>query len=145
MKWQYRSSGSFPFRKTWIGGQESVFRKEEGNATVFLWYYKGVTFITNRCSLQLANSTHFNFSSQKKFESRTSFAACGCRFANYFFCNCTWTINLLVILFKSVCCQVLCELFWGNSIGKKLVRLDWEKAVYWSFRGNIRMISINRS
>ena len=56
--------------------------------------------------------------------------ACRCRFANDY---CTWTINLLVMLLKNVCCQLWCELFcqlFWNSIGKKCIRLDREKVIY---------------
>ena len=57
-------------------------------------------------------------------------AACGYRFASDY---CMWTINLLVILLKNVHCHLLymsCFVSRGNSIGKKFIRLDWEKAVY---------------
>ena len=60
------------FRKAWMGGQESAFKKDkkralgtEGNTTFFLCYqpycHKGFTFTLTSCSFQLNQY-------EKKFE-----------------------------------------------------------------------------
>ena len=94
--------------------------------------HKGFTFTTTRYSLQLTQRI-LTFRA-RRILMMTNFVVCGCRFANNFFCKIITHGSLIYRWYycKNVCCQFLCELFYSreNSIGKKLVRLDWEKAVY---------------
>ena len=124
MKWQLaawsylpRSLCSFPFRKDWIGGQESAFKKDkkrapgtEGSTAFFLCYqpncHKGFTLTTTECSFQLTQC-------ETKFEDG-ELGSLQMQVCIYFFCKvsiCGPLIYLQMTLLKNVCCQLLCELF----------------------------------
>ena len=81
------------------------------------------------------NSTNFNFSCQGKLDDDELRSMRMQVYKSFFLSECcVWAINLLVISLKNICCQFLCELCFDSrekSIGKKLIRLDWEKTVYW--------------
>ena len=81
---QPRSLCSFAFRKAWIGGQESAFKKDkkralrtEANTTFFyaicliislVCYHKGFTFTATRCRFQLTELILAFHARSKKFE-----------------------------------------------------------------------------
>ena len=75
---------------------------------------------------------YFKFLCQKKFED-DKLHSIGCSFANDFFCKIV-AHGLLIYEKKkkmfSVNFYVSCFDIIRNSIGKKLIRLDWEEAVY---------------
>ena len=65
----------------------------------------------------------------------TNFKVCGCRFANDFFCKVTAHGSLIYrwYYWKVFAVNFYASYFVsrGNSIWKKLIRLNWEKVVYW--------------
>ena len=92
----------------------------EGSTDFFLLCqpncHKGFTFTTTKCSFQL---TQCETSLRMK-----NFAVCRCKFANDFFCKvstCGPLVHLQVILWKNVCCQLLCELFFQQG------KFNWER------------------
>ena len=93
---------------------------------------KGFTFTTTSCSLQLTQ--HILTFRARRILMKTNFVVCWCKFANDFFCKivahgsliCRWYYwKIFAVNFYMSCFD--CR---EDSIGKKLIRLNWEKAVY---------------
>ena len=98
------------------------------------WLSQGFYFYQSQMKFTV-NSTNLNFSCQKKFEDdELCIVVYGCWFASDIFCKiaaCGPLINWWYGKMFAVNFCVSCYGSRGNSIGKKLIRLDWEKAVYW--------------
>ena len=93
---------------------------------------KDFTFTTARCSLQLTQQI-LTFRARRSLR-MANFVDCGCWFANEFFCKIAacgpliywWYYwKMFAVNFYASCFDSR-----GNSIGEKLIRFDWEKAIY---------------
>ena len=87
---------------------------------------KGFTFTTIRCILQLTQRI-LAFHAGRRFRA-TNFIVCGCRFTNDFFCKIAARGSLIYwwYYWKMVAVNLYAICFYsrGNSIGKKLIRVD---------------------